>query len=125
MGNVMSRELILKDYIEMMRSRYDYIIIDCMPQSGNYDNQFTGCLGFSDYPGTGGLSSCKRIRTTDQDNPYGEKKIKQESDDRRDSSDNGGFQNNYAKDIALKLRETYGTKIKIFDNVIPLSVKAA
>lgn len=29
------------------------------------------------------------------------------------------------KDIALKLRETYGTKIKIFDNVIPLSVKAA
>ena len=32
---------------------------------------------------------------------------------------------NYAKDIALKLRETYGTKIKIFDNVIPLSVKAA
>lgn len=27
MGNVMSRELILKDYIEMMRSRYDYIII--------------------------------------------------------------------------------------------------
>lgn len=30
MGNVMSRELILKDYIEMMRSRYDYIIIDCM-----------------------------------------------------------------------------------------------
>lgn len=35
------------------------------------------------------------------------------------------FRTNYAKDIALKLRETYGTKIKIFDNVIPLSVKAA
>lgn len=34
MGNVMSRELILKDYIEMMRSRYDYIIIDCMPSLG-------------------------------------------------------------------------------------------
>ena len=25
------------------------------------------------------------------------------------------FRTNYAKDIALKLRETYGTKIKIFD----------
>ena len=34
MGNVMSRELILKDYIETMRSRYDYIIIDCMPSLG-------------------------------------------------------------------------------------------
>ena len=32
MGNVMSRELILKDYIDMMRERYDYILIDCMPK---------------------------------------------------------------------------------------------
>ncbi len=34
MGNVMSRELILKDYIDMMRQRYDYILIDCMPSLG-------------------------------------------------------------------------------------------
>ena len=34
MGNVMSRELILKDYIDMMRERYDYILIDCMPSLG-------------------------------------------------------------------------------------------
>ena len=31
LGNVMSREMIMKDYIEMMRERYDYILIDCMP----------------------------------------------------------------------------------------------
>ena len=35
MGNVMSRELILKDYIDMMRERYDYILIDCMPSLGS------------------------------------------------------------------------------------------
>ena len=34
MGNVMSRELILKDYIDMMRERYDYILIDCMHSLG-------------------------------------------------------------------------------------------
>ena len=31
LGNVMSREMIMKDYIEMIRERYDYILIDCMP----------------------------------------------------------------------------------------------
>ena len=45
MGNVMSRELILKDYIEMMRSRYDYIIIDCIQNMDNlmalYQKSFT------------------------------------------------------------------------------------
>lgn len=34
MGNVMSRELILKDYIEVMRKHYDYILIDCIPSLG-------------------------------------------------------------------------------------------
>ncbi len=32
---------------------------------------------------------------------------------------------NYAKDIASRVRETYGSKISIFENVIPLSVKVA
>lgn len=34
LGNVMSREMILRDYIEMMKEHYDYIIIDCMPSLG-------------------------------------------------------------------------------------------
>lgn len=29
MGNVMSRELILKDYIDLMREKYDFILIVC------------------------------------------------------------------------------------------------
>lgn len=34
MGNVMSREMIMKEYIDVIRSRYDYIRIDCMPSLG-------------------------------------------------------------------------------------------
>ena len=30
LSNTMSREMILKEYIEMVRSRYDYILIDCI-----------------------------------------------------------------------------------------------
>ena len=33
MGNVMSREMIMKEYIDTIRSRYDYILIDCLPSN--------------------------------------------------------------------------------------------
>ena len=32
LANTMSREMILKEYIETIRDRYDYILIDCMPR---------------------------------------------------------------------------------------------
>ena len=32
--NIMSRELVLKQYIERMRDEYNYILIDCMPSLG-------------------------------------------------------------------------------------------
>lgn len=35
------------------------------------------------------------------------------------------FRTNYAKDIAFRVRHTYGPQIKIFENVIPLSLKVA
>ena len=32
--NVMSRELVLRDYVEQIKDQYSYIIIDCMPSLG-------------------------------------------------------------------------------------------
>ena len=32
--NVMSREMIMKQYVDQMREHYDYILIDCMPSLG-------------------------------------------------------------------------------------------
>ena len=32
--NVMSRETVLRTYIEQQKDRYDYILIDCMPSLG-------------------------------------------------------------------------------------------
>ncbi len=38
---------------------------------------------------------------------------------------NSVLQTDYIRDIASRVRETYGSKISIFENVIPLSVKVA
>ena len=35
------------------------------------------------------------------------------------------FRTNYARDIALRVHTTYGRQIEVFENVIPMSVKAA
>lgn len=32
--NTMSREFVMKDYIDQVRLHYDYILIDCMPSLG-------------------------------------------------------------------------------------------
>ena len=32
--NAFSREMIMKEYIDMVRQKYDFIIIDCMPSLG-------------------------------------------------------------------------------------------
>ena len=34
LANVMSREMILKEYVDQLRDFYDYILIDCMPSLG-------------------------------------------------------------------------------------------
>ena len=44
--NVMSRELVMRSYIEQVKERYDYILIDCMPSpmAGMGYNEIFQCL---------------------------------------------------------------------------------
>lgn len=84
MGNVMSRELILKDYIDMMRKRYD-------------DNQCTGGVRLCINPGIGCISSGKRTTTADKNDPYGKKEIEQGIKYSGDSSYYGRLQNELCK----------------------------
>ena len=38
--NVMSRELVMRSYIEQVKEQYDYILIDCMPSLGMRDTGY-------------------------------------------------------------------------------------
>ena len=123
--NVMSRETLLRGYIEMLRSKYDYILIDCMSSLGMVT---INALAASDsvvipvqaaYLPVKGLQQL--IRTIF--------KVKRQLNRRLEIEGilltMVDMRTNHAKDIAVKVREAYGANVKIFESVIPLSVRAA
>ena len=105
--NVMSRELVLRSYIEQVRDRYSYILIDCMPSLGMVTINAFACADSILIPVQAAYLPVKGL----------EQLIKTIG-----KVDN---RTNYARDITALLIETYGSKVRIFENSIPMSVRAA
>ena len=108
LANAMSREMILKEYIEMVRDRYDFILIDCMPSLGVMTiNALVAADRVlipvqSSYLPVKGLQMLLKTISTMVD-----------------------YRTNYAKDITVMLRESYGMndEIGVLQTFIPFSVK--
>ena len=110
--NVMSRETVLRTYIEQQKDRYDYILIDCMPSLGMIPVQAA-------YLPVKGLEQL--IKTIG--------KVKRQINSKLEIEgilltmvDN---RTNYARDISNLLIENYGSRVRIFENSIPMSVRVA
>lgn len=122
--NIMSREQILKQYVSLIKDKYDYIIIDCMPSLSTLTINVLSCADSvmipvqSAYLPVKGLEQL--IKTISKVKRHLNPKIEIEGilitmvDGRT----------NYAKDITTMLREAYGRNIKIIENHIPMSVRA-
>lgn len=123
--NVMSRETVLRTYIEQLKDRYDYILIDCMPSLGMITiNAFTSADSIlipvqAAYLPVKGLEQL--IKTIG--------KVKRQINPKLEIEgilltmvDN---RTNYARDISNLLIENYGSRVRIFENSIPMSVRAA
>ena len=125
MGNVMSRELIMKDYIDMMRQRYDYILIDCMPSLGMMT---INALVASDavlIPVQAAYLPVKGLQQLIKTILMVKKRLNRKLKIQGILLTMVDYRTNYAKDISAKVHETYGSRIVIFQNTIPMSVKAA
>ena len=119
--NVMSRELVLRTYIEQQKD----ILIDCMPSLGMITiNAFASADSIlipvqAAYLPVKGLEQL--IKTIG--------KVKRQINPKLEIEgilltmvDN---RTNYAKDISALVVENYGSKVRIFENSIPMSVRAA
>ncbi|MCX4319029.1 MAG: ParA family protein [Lachnospiraceae bacterium] len=123
--NVMSRELVMKHYIELVRDKYDYIIIDCTPSLGMITMNALACSDSVIIPVQAAYLPVKGL----------EQLIKTIGKVRRQINPRLFIEGilltmvdartNYAKDISAMLREAYGGRVRIFENSIPLSVRVA
>ena len=125
LANVMSRENILKEYIDQIKDQYGYIIIDCMPSLGMTTiNALVAATSVlipvpAAYLPVKGL--CQLIKTISMVKKRLNKKLKIEGI----VLTMVDYRTNYAKDITQKLREGYESTIGVFNTYIPFSVKAA
>lgn len=123
--HVLSREFIMKTYVDSMREFYDYILIDCMPSLGVITiNSLTASDSVlipvqAAYLPVKGLEQL--IRTVSLVKKLLNRGIQFEGI----LLSMLNARTNYAKDIMEMIREYYGDAIPIFESKIPFSVKAA
>ena len=123
--NVMSRETVLRTYIEQQKDRYDYILIDCMPSLGMITINAFACADSILIPVQAAYLPVKGLEQLIK--TIG--KVKRQINPKLEIEgilltmvDN---RTNYAKDISILLIENYGSRVKIFKESIPMSVRAA
>ena len=125
MGNVMSRELIMKEYVEQIRERYDYILIDCMPSLGMITINALVAADSVLIPVQAAYLPVKGLQQLIKTISMVKRRLNRKLYIHGILLTMVDFRTNYAKDIAARVHESYGAEIGIFETVIPFSVKAA
>ena len=119
----MNRERILQEYINIVKSNYDYILIDCMPSLGLITINVLACADTilipvgADYLPLKGLQQL--IKTIG--------KVKRQINNKLEIEGvlitMYDSRTNFAKDICELLQNTYGNNVRIYSDKIPVSVR--
>ena len=122
---IMSSETVLKEYIDMLGNRYDYIIIDCSPNLGQLTlnalvaaDEIIGPVQAAYLPIKGLEQLLKTISRV-------KRKMNPKLHIMGILLTMVDYRTNYANEITEVLYQVYGSEIHIFENVIPMSVRAA
>jgi len=123
--NVMSRELVLRSYIDQIREEYDYILIDCMPSLGMITINAFACADSILIPVQAAYLPVKGLEQLIKTIGKVKRQINPELEIEGILLTMVDSRTNYARDITALLVENYGSRVRIFENSIPMSVRAA
>ena len=123
--NTMSREVVLRNYLNEVKNKYDYVLIDCMPSLGMITVNALAAADSVIIPVQAHYLPAKGMTQLLQTIKRVQKNI---NSDLRISGvllTMVDGRTNFAKDISYMLRNNYGDVLRIFKTEIPLAIKAA
>ena len=123
--NAMSRETVLRQVLDALKFQYDYILLDCMPSLGMLT---VNALAASDQvliPVQANYLSAKGLEQLLQTVNKVKRQINPKLRIEGILLTMVDLRTNFAKEISTLIRDTYGSKLKVYDADIPRSVRAA
>ncbi len=123
--NIMSREYVLRNYIDSVRKNYDYILIDCMPSLGMMTINALVAADSVIIPSQPSFLSTKGLNLLLRSSSKVKRSINPSLKIDGILFTMVDSRTNNAKDIIETLRDTVGQSIRILDTEIPHSVRAA
>lgn len=123
--NVMSREMILRGYIEQIKHNYDYIIIDCMPSLGIITVNALTCADSVLIPVQAAYLPVKGLQQLLKTIVTVRKRLNPKLRIEGILMTMVDMRTKYSKEIIEEVKTAYGSKLKIFDTEIPTSVRAS
>lgn len=123
--NVMSREIMMRSYVEMVKKQYDYILIDCMPSLGMITINAFACADSILIPVQAAYLPVKGLEQLIKTIGKVKRQINPKLEIEGILLTMVDSRTNYSRDITALLVENYGKNVRIFKNSIPMSVRAA
>ncbi len=123
--NVMSRELVLKDYVDKIKDNYDFVIIDCMPSLGIMTVNALACADTVLIPVSSAYLPVKGLQALIKTIYTVKRRLNSKLEIEGILLTMVDGRTNYAKDIAHEVNEVYGKSLPVFPVEIPLSIRAA
>ena len=123
--NALSREVMLKCLVERIKDDYDYVIIDCMPSLGMLTINALACADSVLIPVQAAYLPVKGLQELVRTISRVQRRLNpclQIEGILLTMVDN---RTNFAKDISKLVYDSYASTIRVFETVIPLSVRAA
>ena len=125
LSGVISRETILREYVDKAREIYDYVIIDCMPSLGMMTINALSCADSVLIPVQAAYLPVKGLQQLIKTIGRVKKQLNPSLNIEGILITMVDNRTNYAKDISSKIHDAYSASVNVFPVEIPLSVRAA
>ena len=123
--NAMSREVMMRSLVESIKSDYDYVIIDCMPSLGMLTINALACSDSVLIPVQAAYLPVKGLEQLIKTIGRVQRRLNKKLSIEGILLTMVDSRTNFAKDISRLVVDTYSDQIKVFETLIPLSVRAA